>query len=55
MKITTTVSLEEKTLEDAKAFANAEKRSFSNLLEIWITEKLAQIEADKPETAEVAA
>jgi hypothetical protein len=55
MKITTTVSLEEKTLEGAKAFAVAEKRSFSNLLEIWIAEKLSQIEDEKLETQEGAA
>ena len=55
MKITTTVSLEQKTLEDAKAFAATEKRSLSNLLEFWIAEKLAQIEADKPEAQEVPA
>jgi hypothetical protein len=47
MKVTTTVSLDESTLASAKAFASAEKRSFSNLLEIWIAEKLAEIEADK--------
>jgi hypothetical protein len=34
MKVTTTVSLDESTLVSAKAFASAEKRSFSNLLEI---------------------
>ena len=47
MKVTPTVSLDESTLASAKAFASAEKRSFSNLLEIWIAEKLAEIEADK--------
>jgi hypothetical protein len=52
MKVTTTVSLDEATLERAKAFAAAEKRSFSNLLEVWIAEKLqSQDEHSEPEEA----
>ncbi len=55
MKVTTTVSLDEATLERAKAFAAAEKRSFSNLLEVWIAEKLQQDERYQPEPEEAAA
>ena len=51
MKVTTTVSLDEATLERAKAFAAAEKRSFSNLLEVWIAEKLQQNQEEEPEEA----
>ena len=54
MKVTTTVSLDEATLERAKAFAAAEKRSFSNLLEVWIAEKLQQSQ-DEREPEEAAA
>lgn len=42
MKVTTTVSLDQVTLEAAKAFAASQKRSFSNLLEVWIEEKLSK-------------
>jgi hypothetical protein len=55
MKVTTTVSLDEVTLERAKAFATAEKRSFSNLLEVWIEQKLSQQSQDEPEPEEAAA
>jgi hypothetical protein len=55
MKVTTTVSLDEATLERAKAFAAAEKRSFSNLLEVWIAEKLSKNQDEGSEPEEVAA
>jgi hypothetical protein len=55
MKVTTTVSLDEATLERAKAFAAAEKRSFSNLLEVWIEQKLSQQSQDERSEPEEAA
>lgn len=57
MKVNTTVSLDEVTLEAAKAFAASQKRSFSNLLEVWIEEKLSknQDEHSEPRPEEAAA
>ena len=51
MKINTTISLDEAILAEAKAFAESQRRSLSNLLEVWIAEKLesiAQLEEVQP-------
>jgi hypothetical protein len=45
MKITTTISLDEEILAEAKAFAQSHRRSLSNLIEVWIAEKLASLAA----------
>jgi hypothetical protein len=54
MKISTTISLDEQILEEARAFAESERRSFSAQLEVWIEEKLASIKMAEPQPEEAA-
>lgn len=57
MKVSTTISLEQDVLEEARAFAATQRRSLSNQIETWIAEKLGldpQPE-EQPATEEVEA